>query len=161
MHGQSLHCLFLFGRTTDGWMFRVGSGEQLPEHVLTCQRRLALAQQHGQRAAQGVAQAMLIIAGCPAAQLPETVGQQRLVVQQLRCLLQLAGGYAGMLGDAGNQAYQLTVAEGDPDPGTNRQMLGAHPGRPAVIEQATQWGGQGNLDDRSWHVGGYPSLSDS
>src|SRR5690554_5868397 len=104
---------------------------------------------------------MLIIAGCPAAQLPEAFGQQRLVVQQLRCLLQLAGGYAGVLDDAGNQAYQLTVAEGDPDPGTNRQMLGAHPSRPAVIEQAKHGRGQCKLYERSWQVGGYQSLSDS
>src|SRR5690606_13387678 len=106
-------------------------------------------------------QAMLIIAGCPAAQLPEAVGQQRLVVQQLRCLLQLAGGYAGVLDDAGNQAYQLTVAEGDQGPGTNRPMVGGPPGRPPVIEPGTRGRAQGILVDRSRKVGGYPSLSDS
>ena len=149
---QHLHRLLLFGRAGDGRVLRVGAGQQLPELILARQRRLALAQQHRQRHAQGVAQAVLVIARGPLAQAPETVGQHRGGVKQGFGGLQAVVRHLGVVADGGNQANHRALAKWHANPLPDVQVSRTHAPRCAVVEQPAQGRGQGYLQNGSGHT---------
>ncbi|MCY1407816.1 hypothetical protein D9M71_231250 [compost metagenome] len=66
--GQRRQGFALFWGAADTRVFEAGARGYLPEPFLTSLGRVTLAQQHWQRPAQGVAQAVLVILGCPQAQ---------------------------------------------------------------------------------------------
>ena len=157
MLDEDLYGLFLFCRTADGGVLGIGAGQQLPETILAGNGRLALAQQRGQRATQGVAQAVLVVAGSPATQLPHRVGQQRLQVDQLSGALETRRGNLGGIAQGRDHADHLPLAEGHAHPLTRTQVLLSHTAGSAIIEQSSQWRGQGDLQYGSGHSG---SLAD-
>ena len=77
---------------------------------------------------------MLIVAGSPAAQLPQAGGQQRIAIQQFSGVLEFVARHIGLLGDAGNQTDHLTVAERHADPQADLQVIRADAGWRTVIE---------------------------
>ena len=67
--GEGRQGLALARRAGQARIVEVGIGRRLPDPFLAALGRFALAQEVGQRPAEGVAEAVLVVAGGPAAQL--------------------------------------------------------------------------------------------
>ncbi|MNN42445.1 hypothetical protein D3C81_1566260 [compost metagenome] len=115
----------------------------LPESLLARLGRLALAQQHRQRPAKGVAEAVLIILRGPQAQLEQCRRQWRHRVEQGNGRLQLVGRYLAGFADFDEDADHLASTERYANTHARGQRLARHARRCPVVEQPPQGRGQG------------------
>ena len=81
MLGEGGQGLTLFRRAGDARVIESGAGSHLPESFLARFGGFALAQQHRQGPAQGVAEAVLVILRCPQAQLEQRRRQRRMLIE--------------------------------------------------------------------------------
>ncbi|MNQ29815.1 50S ribosomal protein L31 [compost metagenome] len=130
---------------------RAGGG--LPEAFLTALGRLALAQQIGQRPAEGVAEAVLVVAGGPQAQLEQRRRQQRAAVEQGAGLAQALFRHLAVRHPFDQHADQFAAPERHAQTHAGLQQGGIAVGRGAVVEQAAQRRGQGKAQDGLGHAG--------
>ena len=114
-----------------------------PETLLARFGQFALAQQHRQRPAQGIAQAVLVILRGPQAQLEQCGRQRRRGVEQGNCRLELFGRHFAVVGDFHQNTDQFPAPEWHAHTHARLQLRTRHAGRGPVIEQAAQGRGQG------------------
>ncbi|MCY1528636.1 hypothetical protein D9M68_637490 [compost metagenome] len=124
-----------------------GAGNGMPETLLPRLRRLALAQQHRQRPAQGIAQAVLVVLRGPQAQLEQRGRQGRAAVQELQGGLELVRRHVAPFGQLHQHADDLATTEGHAQAHPRLQGGAGYPGGRPVVEQAAQGRGQGEPQD--------------
>jgi len=150
--GDGLECFALAWRACQAWIVGACAFGQQPEALLPRFRRFALAQQHRQCPAEGVAEAVLVILGGPQAE-PEQCGrQQRLAVEQFECRLELRFRYFAVVGQFDQHAHHLAPAEGHAQTHARLQRGGRAACRRQIIEQAAQRRGQGQAKDGRGHA---------
>lgn len=118
----------------DAWVIKLGTGGDLPKAFLARLGRFALAQQHWQCPAQGVAEAVLVILRGPQAQLEQRRRQRRFVVQYRDGRLELLGGHLAVVNHLDQDADQLAAAKRHPYPHAGLQRATQYSSRSAVVE---------------------------
>ncbi|VVN09487.1 hypothetical protein PS623_03715 [Pseudomonas fluorescens] len=126
----------------------------LPEPLLADFGCFALAQQHWQGPAQGIAQAVLIVLSGPQAQLEQRWRQRRGWVEQGNRRLELVGRHLTAGADLDQDADHLAPTKRHADTHARGQRLAGHGGRGPVVEQATQGRRQGKAQDDVGHAEG-------
>ncbi|MCY1362672.1 hypothetical protein D9M69_494010 [compost metagenome] len=124
-----------------------GAGGGVPESLLAGLGRFALAQQHRKGPAQGVAEAVLVVLGCPQAELEQRRRQQRAAIQQFQCRFELVRGHIALVRHFHQYADDLAPAERHAQANPRLQGGARHTGRRPVVEQAAQRRGQGEAQD--------------
>src|SRR3990167_4437879 len=152
--GDGLQGLALARRAAQARIIQLGAFGQVPETFLANLRRLALTQQHRQRPAEGVAQAVLVILRRPQAQLEQRGRQRRLGIEQLQGGFELADGNLAVIRYLDQNADQLAPAKGYAQPCARLQGAARHTGRRPVVEQAAQRRGQSNAQNGVGHAVG-------
>jgi len=127
----------------DARVFEACAGRHRPETLLTRFGQFALAQQHRQRPAQGIAQAVLVILRGPQAQLEQRGRQRRCGVEQGNSRLELFGRHFAVVGNFHQNADHFPAPERHAHAHAWLQLRTRHAGRGPVIEQAAQGRGQG------------------
>lgn len=127
----------------DARVVETGAGHRRPEAFLARFGQFALAQQHRQRPAQGVAQAVLVILGGPQAQLEQRWRQRRRGVEDGHGRLELFRRHFTVVGYLHQDADHFPAPERHPHPHAWLQLRPQHAGRGPVVEQAAQGRGQG------------------
>ncbi|MNY22603.1 hypothetical protein D3C86_1562250 [compost metagenome] len=123
-----------------------------PEAFLAWFGQLALTQQHRQRPAQGVAEAVLVILGSPQTQLEQRGWQRWCGVEQGQRRLEFFGGDFAGVGDFHQNPDHLPTPERHPQAHAGMHLRAQDAGRCAVIEQAAQRRWQGEAQNGVGHA---------
>ncbi|MCY1435201.1 hypothetical protein D9M71_512870 [compost metagenome] len=124
----------------------------LPEALLAGLGRFALAQQHRQGPAQGVAKAVLVVLSSPQAQLEQCRGQRRNRVEQGNCRLEFVSRNLTLVADFDQDADHFPPPEGHADTHARGQRLACHARWRPVVEQSPQGRGQGEAQNDVGHA---------
>ena len=151
--GEGGQCLSLARCAGQARVVGAGAFADMPEALLARFGRLALAQQHGQGPAEGVAEAVLVVLGGPQAELEQLGGQRRFLVEQFQGRAQFVFGDIAVLGHFHQDADYLATAEGHAQAHAGLQLPGRYASGRAVVEQAAQGRGQGKAQDGVGHGG--------
>ncbi|CDF92692.1 hypothetical protein BN844_4803 [Pseudomonas sp. SHC52] len=151
--GQRRQGFALTGRAGDARVIQRSPWRHRPEPLLACFGRFALAQQHRQRPAQGIAEAVLVILGRPQAQLEQRGRQRRRGIEQRQGGLELVGGDFAVVGDFHQNADHFPPTERHPQAHARLQPGTWDSGRGAIVEQAAQGRRQGEAQDGVGHAG--------
>ena len=152
--GQGCQGFTLARGAGDARVIKAGAGRGGPEAFLARFGQFALAQQHRQRPAQGVAEAVLVILGGPQAQLEQRRRQRWRGVEQGQGRLELFRRDFAGVGDLHQNPDHLPPAERHPQAHARLQLRAQDPGRGAIIEQAAQGRRQGEAQNGVGHAGG-------
>ncbi len=142
----------LLGRTGDTRVIDTGIGGHVPEAFLAALGQFALTQQHGQRPAQRVTQAVLIILRCPQAQLEQRGRQRRFAVEQGDGGFELVGGHFAVIDHLHQNPDHFSPSERHPQTHARLQGAAQHARRGTVVEQAAKRRGQGKAQDGVGHA---------
>ena len=143
MLGQCRQGFTLARCAGDARVVKTCAGHRRPEALLARFGRFALAQQHGQRPAQCVTQAVLIILGGPQAQLEQRGGQWRCGVEDRHRWLEFLRRDFAVIGDFHQDADHFPAPKRHPHAHARLQLRPQYAGRSPVVEQAAQGRGQG------------------
>ncbi len=136
----------------DARVVEPGAGGDRPEPFLARLGRFALAQQHRQGPAQGVAEAVLVILGRPQAELEQRGRQRGRGIEQGQRRLELFHRHFAVVGDFHQDADHFPAAERHPQAHAGMQLTAQHALGRAVIEQAAQGGRQGKAQNGVGHA---------
>eukprot|EP00659_Diplonema_papillatum_P023282 gene23281-biopygen23612 len=153
MLGQGCQGFTLARGAGDARVVHARPRDHRPETLLARLGQFALAQQHRQRPAQGVAEAVLVILRGPQAQLEQRRRQRRRAVEDGHGGLELLGGHFAVIGDFHQDADHLPPAKRYPYAHAGLQLRPQYAGRSPIIEQAAQGRGQGEAQNGVGHAG--------
>ncbi|MCY1361220.1 hypothetical protein D9M69_478800 [compost metagenome] len=152
--GDGLQRVALARRAGQARVVEAGTVGDVPEALLARLGRFALAQQHRQRPAQGVAEAVLVVLRGPQAQPEQRRRQRRLGVEQFQRRPELVRRHLAVGDPLDQHADHLAAPERHAQAHPRLQARGGDAGGRAVVEQAAQRRGQGEAQDRLG-VGGH------
>ena len=136
---------------TQARIVQLRAGADMPDALDARLGRLALTQQGWQSPGEGVAEAVLVVLRGPQAELEQAGRQRRLAIQQLQSRAQFVSGYFGVRRQFDEDADDLAPAKRDAQAHAGLQGGRWYAGRRQVVEQPTQWRGQGKAQDHGWH----------
>ena len=157
--GQRGQGFTLTRRTGDARIIDAGARHDRPEALLPGFGQFTLTQEHRQRPAQGVAEAVLIILGCPKAQLEQRWRQWRGGVEQGQRRFEFLRRHFAGVGHLHQDPDHLASAKGHPQAHARLQLRAQYAVRRPIVEQAAQRRRQGEAQNGVGHAGGSRSTN--